>query len=330
MLGLISHEYFHTWNVKRLRPAEFSRYDYSQENYTQLLWFFEGFTSYYDDLLLRRAGLVDNEQYLKLLNKTINQVVQTPGRHVQSVAEASYDAWVKYYRQDENTPNATVSYYTKGSLVALCLDLSLRREGKTTLDHVMRALYKHCKAGPMREQDLLDVLQALTGHSWAADIAAWVHGKLDLPLASLLESHGVHYKTETAQIAQQLGLRVAEGAGGISLKVVLRGGAAEAAGMMAGDEWLGIEPVHTSNSHAGWRLHKLDDLSLYAGDAAEVLALVARDKRLLRLRLQLPANARPANTAKGRKTNTKTANTGDTVSLAVADATRVNRWLDGR
>ncbi|MFG5779563.1 M61 family metallopeptidase [Comamonas sp. J-3] len=330
LLGLISHEYFHTWNVKRLRPIELASYDYERENYTELLWFFEGFTSYYDDLLLRRAGLVDNEQYLKLLNKTINQVLQTPGRHVQSVAEASYDAWVKYYRQDENTPNATVSYYTKGSLVALCLDLSLRREGKTTLDHVMRALYKHCKAGPMREQDLLDVLLALTGHSWAADIAAWVHGKLDLPLASLLESHGVQYKTETAQIAQQLGLRVAEGAGGISLKVVLRGGAAEAAGMMAGDEWLGIEPLQTSHSHLGWRLLKLDDLPLYAGDAAEVLALVARDKRLLRLRLQLPANARPASNAKGRKANTKTANTGDTVSLAVADATRVNRWLDGR
>ena len=93
--GLISHEYFHTWNVKRLRPAEFEKYDYTQENYTELLWFFEGFTSYYDDLLLRRAGLLDNAGYLKLLNKTINQVMQTPGTRVQSVAEASFDAWVK-------------------------------------------------------------------------------------------------------------------------------------------------------------------------------------------------------------------------------------------
>ena len=110
LLGLISHEYFHTWNVKRLRPAEFTRYDYARENYTQLLWFFEGFTSYYDDLLLRRAGLIDDAGYLKLLAKTINQVLQTPGRKVQTVAQASMDAWVKYYRQDENTPNATVSY----------------------------------------------------------------------------------------------------------------------------------------------------------------------------------------------------------------------------
>ena len=129
LLGLISHEYFHTWNVKRLRPAEFSAYQYGAENYTQLLWFFEGFTSYYDDLLLRRAQLIDDATYLKLLNKTINQVQQTPGRLVQSVAQASFDAWVKYYRQDENTPNSTVSYYTKGALVALCFDLTLRAHG---------------------------------------------------------------------------------------------------------------------------------------------------------------------------------------------------------
>ncbi|WP_440136118.1 M61 family metallopeptidase, partial [Escherichia coli] len=98
-----------------LRPAEFARYDYTRENYTELLWFFEGFTSYYDDLLLRRAGLVDHATYLRLLTKNINQMLQTPGRQVQSVAQASFDAWVKYYRQDENTPNSTVSYYTKGA-----------------------------------------------------------------------------------------------------------------------------------------------------------------------------------------------------------------------
>ena len=176
--GLISHEYFHTWNVKRLRPFEFAAYDYTQENYTELLWFFEGFTSYYDDLLLRRAGLLDNAGYLKLLNKTINQVMQTPGTRVQSVAEASFDAWVKYYRPDENTPNATVSYYSKGSLVALCLDLTLRVEGHTTLDHVMRGLWQRCKAGPMREADFADALQSLGKRSFAAELKNWVHGKI--------------------------------------------------------------------------------------------------------------------------------------------------------
>lgn len=181
LLGLISHEHFHTWNVKRLRPAELARYDYTQENYTRLLWFFEGFTSYYDDLLLRRAGLIDDATYLRLLAKNINQVLQTPGRRVQSVAEASFDAWVKYYRQDENTPNATVSYYTKGALVGLCLDLALRREGRTTLDDVMRALWDRCDAGPMSEDDLLAVLEALSGRSFAREIAEWVHGTATCP-----------------------------------------------------------------------------------------------------------------------------------------------------
>ncbi len=330
LLGLISHEYFHTWNVKRLRPIELASYDYEQENYTQLLWFFEGFTSYYDDLVLRRAGLLDNADYLKLLNKTINQVLQTPGRHVQSVAESSYDAWVKYYRQDENTANTTVSYYTKGSLVALCLDLTLRREGHTTLDHVMRALFKRCKGGPMREQDLLAVLQDLAGRSYQAEIAAWVHGKLDLPVATLLQAHGVDCKGDKPQIAQQLGLRVSEVGGCITLKTVLRGGAAEAAGMMAGDEWLAIESGH-GHSGAGWRLGKLDDLALYAGDASELMALVARDKRLLRLPLLWqPNQASNGRAAKATGRLTKTANAADTVTLSVADSAKANRWLDGR
>jgi predicted metalloprotease with PDZ domain len=282
---LISHEYFHTWNVKRLRPAEFARYDYTQENYTRLLWFFEGFTSYYDDLLLRRAGLIDDTGYLKLLNKTINQVLQTPGRALQSVAQASFDAWVKYYRQDENTPNATVSYYTKGALVALCLDLTLRREGHTTLDAVMRALWQRCKAGPMREVDLLAVLTELGGRDFTPELTDWVHGTADLPLQALLASQGVGVQEDAAQSAQRLGLRVTEAAG-IQIKVVLRGGAAERAGFTAGDEWLAVETG--ARKGEGWRLHKLDDLALYAGSQGKLMALVARDKRLLRLPLEFP------------------------------------------
>jgi predicted metalloprotease with PDZ domain len=283
LLGLISHEYFHTWNVKHLRPAEFTHYDYSRENYTQLLWFFEGFTSYYDDLLLRRGGLIDDATYVKLLNKTINQVLQTPGRDVQPVAQASFDAWVKYYRQDENTPNATVSYYTKGALVALCFDLTLRAEGNTTLDDVMRALWVRCKAGPMAEADFTAVLKELGGRAFTREMAAWVHGTRELPLESLLRPHGIVVLEEPAQLQQRLGLRVTETAG-ILVKTVLRGGAAELAGMAVGDELLGIEVAGT-----GWRLAKLDDMLLYAGQHRKITALVARDRRLLRLELALPA-----------------------------------------
>ncbi|MFN5348514.1 MAG: M61 family metallopeptidase [Polaromonas sp.] len=308
--GLISHEYFHTWNVKRLRPAEFETYDYSQENYTELLWFFEGFTSYYDDLLLRRADLLDSAGYLKLLNKTINQVMQTPGTQVQSVAQASFDAWVKYYRQDENTANATVSYYTKGALVALCFDLTLRREGHTTLDAVMRALWLRCKAGPqgeggpMTEADFAAVLQSLAKRPFDAELKAWVHGKGELPLRELLTHHGVTVHDDPAQLAQRLGLRVTD-THGVVVKTVLSGGAAEKAGFSAGDEWLGVETIKPPS---GWRMQRLDDLLLYAGTAKKVTALVSRDKRILRLELSLPP---PATTWR----------------LAIQDVAKVESWL---
>ncbi len=306
LLGLISHEYFHTWNVKRLRPIELAQIDYGRENYTPLLWFFEGFTSYYDDLLLRRAGLIDDAGYIKLLNKAINQVLQTPGRAVQSVAQASFDAWVKYYRQDENTPNATVSYYSKGSLVALCLDLTLRAEGPHSLDDVMRALWLRCQGGPLREDDLLAVLQALAGRTFAKEIAHWVHSTDELPLRALLEQHGLTILEEPAQLAQQLGLRVSED-GALQIKTVLRGGAAERAGFAAGDEWLGLE-VGTGRAAQGWRMTRLDELPLYAGKHSKVKALVARDKRLLQLALTLPKAV-------------------TTWRLSVRDSQTVSRWL---
>jgi predicted metalloprotease with PDZ domain len=302
LLGLISHEYFHTWNVKQLRPAEFTHYDYSRENYTQLLWFFEGFTSYYDDLLLRRAGVIDDATYVKLLNKTINQVLQTPGRDVQPVAQASFDAWVKYYRQDENTANATVSYYTKGALVALCFDLTLRAEGQATLDEVMRALWQRCKAGPMTEADFAAVLKELGGRAFTREIAAWVHGTKDLPLQDLLTARGIVVLDEPAQLQQRLGIRCGE-AGGVQIKTVLHGGAAEQAGIAANDEWVGVEVAGQA-----WRMNKLDDLLLYAGNHKKLTAIVARDRRLLRLDLNLPTAAA-------------------TWRLVLRDTTRAQPWL---
>ena len=310
LLGLISHEYFHTWNVKRLRPVEFARYDYGTENHTELLWFFEGFTSYYDDLMLRRAGLIDEACYLQLVAKTLNQVRQTPGRLVQTVAQASFDAWVKYYRVGENTPNATVSYYTKGALVALCLDLTLRAEGHSSLDAVMRELWQRCKGGPMREADLLRALKRLGGRGFDKDIAAWVHSTEELPLPSLLQDTGVKVTHEKAPLAQQLGLRVAETNGSVVLKTVLRGGAAEAAGMAPGDEWIGIEMPAPKRGGVpeAWRIHKLDEVADLRGVQARLTALLSRDRRLLRCTLDWPTESQ-------------------TVRLAVGDAARLAPWL---
>ncbi len=281
LLGLISHEYFHTWNVKRMRPADFTRYDYTRENYTELLWFFEGFTSYYDDLFLVRAGLIDEARYLKLLGKTITNVITLPGREVQSVAQASFDAWVKYYRQDENTPNATISYYTKGALVGLAIDLSLRREGRGSLDDVMRGLWARSQGGPISETDVLAVLQEVAGRPMARELAQWVHGTQDLPLQPLLQALGVQWRRETVTWAQRLGVRAVDGSA-VQIRAVLRGSPAEQAGLAAGDEVLAVND---------WRLRKLDDIGLYAPalDREPAVLLVSRDQRLRRLQLQAPA-----------------------------------------
>lgn len=314
LLGLISHEYFHTWNVKRLRPDAFAQYDYGQENYTQLLWLFEGFTSYYDDLLLRRAGRIDDATYLRLINKTINGVLQSPGRHVQSVADASFDAWVKYYRQDEQTANSTISYYTKGSLVALCFDLTLRSEGKGSLDDVMRLLWTRSEGGPIGEADIADALLTVGGRSFAKEMASWVHSTDELPLSDLLRAHGVATLEDPAQRAHELGLRVAEANGSVQVKIVLRGGAAEQSGFAAGDEWLGIELPALKGQKSlpaqAWRITRLDDLALYLGTQKKLVAIVARDRRLLRLPLEIPTGI-------------------TTWRLFAKDAALLGKWLTG-
>ena len=280
LLGLISHEYFHTWNVKRLRPQQFARYDYTRENYTELLWFFEGFTSYYDDLFLVRAGLIDEGRYLKLLSKTISGVLATPGREVQSVAQASFDAWVKYYRQDENTVNATVSYYTKGSLVALAIDLTLRSEQRGSLDDVMRTLWQRSAGGPISEDDIAAALKEVSGRSFARELARWVHGTQDLPLENLLRDMGVQWKVQAPPWPLRLGMRTADSAGAVQVKAVMRGQWAEGVGLAAGDELLAVND---------WRLRKLDDIALYAREGETVELLVSRDQRLRRLAGSLPA-----------------------------------------
>ena len=287
LLGLISHEYFHTWNVKRLRPTEFARYDYARENYTQLLWFFEGFTSYYDDAFLLRAGLIDATRYLKLLARTLTGVLASPGRQVQSVAQSSFDSWVKYYRADENTPNSTISYYTKGSLVALALDLTLRAEGRGTLDDVMRALWAASRGGPIDAAAIATALQQVGGRPYAEELAAWVHDTADLPLTALLARFGIDVKAEPATLAQRLGVRVAEGAlTGVKVSHVLAGGAAQAAGLAAGDELIAV---------AGWRVRRLDDALRLLTPGTPVPLLVARDQRVLTCSLLLPpSEATPA------------------------------------
>src|SRR5882757_6863073 len=190
-LGLASHEYFHTWNVKRIKPAAFAPYDLTRENYTSLLWLFEGFTSYYDDLVLVRSGVITPDDYFGLVGKVIGGVLRGSGRQKQSVAESSFDAWVKYYRQDENAPNAIVSYYTKGSLVALAFDLTIRAQtsNRKSLDDVMRLLWQRFgrdfyrgKPAGVEESEIEAIFAEATGAELGALFADGVHGTRDLPL----------------------------------------------------------------------------------------------------------------------------------------------------
>jgi len=281
VLGVVAHEYFHAWNVKRLKPRDHATLDYARENYTELLWFFEGFTSYYDDLLLLRSGVIDAPRYLKLLATTISGVLASPGRAVQSVAAASFDAWVKYYRADENTPNATISYYAKGSLVALALDLTLRGTGAGSLDDVMRLLWRKSAGGAIDEADIAAALEEVGGRSFERELAEWVHGTGELPLAELLQRFAVDVEPQPATLAQRLGVRVNESAlTGVKVSHVLRDGAGERAGVAAGDELIAI---------GGWRVRRLDDALRAIAPAGETALLVGRDQRVLALALDAAA-----------------------------------------
>ncbi len=254
-LGLCSHEYFHTWNVKRIKPAAFTPYDLSTENHTRLLWAFEGFTSYYDDLALVRSGVLPVADYLGLLGKTIANVLRGSGRFKQSVAESSFDAWTKYYRQDENAPNAIVSYYAKGALIALALDLQLRAgsDGALSLDDVMRLLWRrHGQSGVgVAEDGIFAAVAEVGGGALGKRLARWlretVEGTDDLPLARLLKGFGVDCRAE-AGTTPSLGIKLAAGNGEARLASVYDGGPAQRAGLSAGDVLVAIDGLKASTA----------------------------------------------------------------------------------
>lgn len=243
-LGLASHEYFHSWNVKRIKPRAFAPYDLERENHTRLLWIFEGFTSYYDDLFLVRAGVIDTAGYLRSLGATISQVLRGPGRHVQSVSESSFDAWTKYYRQDENSPNAIVSYYTKGALVALCLDLTIRTrtQGRKSLDDVMRLLWVRFgrefdeQGRGLEEDGFPAIVEEATGLDLAREIRDWSESTADLPLAKLLGAAGVQMTLKAPEAdSGWLGVRLQTRGGELAITTALRDGPAQRGGLSAGD-----------------------------------------------------------------------------------------------
>lgn len=195
VLSLIAHEFFHTWNVKRIRPAVLGPFNYSEENYTRLLWVFEGITSYYDGLLVRRAGLMSPKRYLKVLADRVAALEKQPGRRRQSLAESSFDTWIKLYRPNEHSPNTSISYYLKGELVGLLLDLHLRAEtdGRASLDDVMRELWRRWLADGrgIDEDEFERVAEEVSGLDLSRFFRRAVHSTDELDFGAALEPFGL-------------------------------------------------------------------------------------------------------------------------------------------
>ena len=256
-LGLCSHEYFHTWNVKRIKPAVFAPYDLQVENYTPLLWLFEGFTSYYDDLMLVRSGIIGEATYFKLLAKTIGGVLRGSGRTKQSVAESSFDAWSKYYRQDENSANAIISYYTKGSLIALAFDLTIRARtnGAKSLDDVMLGLWERfgrdfypSVGRGVTEADVEALFDEVSGLKLKTMFERYVRGLDDLPLAKLYAPLGVKLVDERKSGKPSLDAGIGRDPLGARLTQVHEGGPAHQAGLSAHDVVIAIDGLRVTGN----------------------------------------------------------------------------------
>ena len=244
LLSLASHEYFHSWMVKRIRPEALHDYDLERENYTHLLWAFEGFTSYYDDLSLVRSQIASKQEYLDILRSNIQQYQSGAGRKYQSLSEASLDAWIKYYYPNENSPNANISYYLNGSLLALCIDLRLRSlsVGKLSLDDVMRKLWEQygsqpgCPGVPEDgiEKTILSITPAKERSAMSVFLQDAIYGVGELPLAESLATVGIRL-TMNESVGASLGIKSMSSAEGVRLQYVYEGGAAQLAGLSAGD-----------------------------------------------------------------------------------------------
>ncbi|MEQ9503702.1 MAG: PDZ domain-containing protein [Deltaproteobacteria bacterium] len=240
-LGVMSHELFHAWNGKRLRPRALGPFDYENEVYTEDLWFVEGFTSYYDDLLLARAGLMTQAQWLGALSKNIERVETRPGRHHQSLAEASYDAWIKFYRPDENAHNTSVSYYSQGAVVAFLADAAIREatRGRRSLDDVMREAYRQYagEVGFSREA-LFDVFEAVGGPAVRELVVTMVRTTRPLDYDDAFDFYGIRFAKKDKSESAYLGVEHSKDK---VVTEVLRGTPAYVAGIEVGDELIAYD-----------------------------------------------------------------------------------------
>jgi len=317
-LGLCSHEYFHTWNVKRIKPAQFVPFNLKAESYTQLLWFFEGMTSYYDDLVLARTGLIDTETYLGVLSKTLTRVQRGQGRLSQTVTDSSFDAWNKFYKQDENAPNAIVSYYAKGAIIALCLDALLREKTSNgvSLDTLMKLMWKRwlTTGEGLAEDEPQRLAAKLVDENLDDFFNLALYSTEEMPIVETLEKLGVSLEwcerlsssdiggvrkggintgntsgnSSNAEVKPWLGANVVEAAGGVRIAQIMKDGPAAVAGLSAGDVIVAINDLSISKA----------DIDNHLARYASLNTLPVHYFRLGRLRVaQMPVQSVPKDTA---------------------------------
>jgi predicted metalloprotease with PDZ domain len=293
VMSLVAHEFLHLWNVKRIRPAGLTPYRYEQENYTRQLWWFEGGTSYFDWRILRLAGLCTVDEYLEHLGDEIARLEDTPGRALQSASEASFDAWIKLYRADENTINSTVSYYLKGEIICALLDVEMRArtKGERGLDHFLSELWRAFgKEGrPVPEDGLFEVFDRVAGVSMRDVLDPWVDGRGELPIDTTLAKMGLEVRRDSngRRGRGSLGVRLRTTDGRAVIASVLRGRAAQKAGIDAGDEIVAVAGRRVENG-------KIDAALVGHGPGSTVEFVVARDgaMRTLQVTLDTPVQDR--------------------------------------
>lgn len=285
-MQLVAHEFFHLWNVKRIRPKALEVFDYEQENYTPSLWFSEGTTSYYDLLIPLRAGVYRVQDFLRHLSRDISRYLQTPGRRVQPLQESSFDAWIKLYRPDANSSNTQMSYYLKGALVSLLLDLKIRlnTHHQRSLDDVMRQMWHQFGRSEtgFTPAELQDVFAAIANQDLTDFWQRYLDGLDELPLAETIAPFGLELHAEASSIPY-LGLTTATEQGRTLLKTVMSHSPAQRAGLDAGDELLALNGVRVTADSLD---HRLQDFQ--AGDRVEFTVFHRDELRTVLVQLAEP------------------------------------------
>lgn len=287
-MQLVAHEFFHLWNVKRIRPQTLENFDYSHENYTDCLWFAEGVTSYYDLLIPLYGGIYDAKTFLKSLSKDISKYLSIPGRYVQSLSESSFDAWIKLYRRDANSDNSQISYYLKGSLVSLLLDLLIRsrHQNQRSLDDVMRLMWQRFGQEEIgyTSQQLQEVIESVAGTDLSNFFRLYIDGTVELPLSEYLHWFGLKIKPlSDSESVPDLGIQLEPDPQKAIIRFVRQDSPAALAGISPGDELLAINQLRVQSQELNERIKDYQP-----GDMIKVTLFHQEQLRTVTLELASP------------------------------------------